>query len=365
MSKIQFLKNIDKYLGRILCAVLPAAGKPRKGKVEKVLIIRPGGIGDAVLLVPAIKLLRRQFPDVQIDILAEKRNSGVFDLVPEIHRVRHYDSLAGLFAVFGDRYDVIIDTEQWHRLSAVIARLVRSRVRIGFGTNERAKMFNYAVEYSHVDYEANSFMHLLQPVGVDISSPVAVDFLQRPDSSIQQKVDGLLSVLEDKPYVVLFPGGSISARQWGIENFSELAGLIAATGLSIVVVGGGQDMVAGDAILQDIGAGLNLAGQCDIAASAEIIARAQLLVSGDSGVLHIGVGLNRPTVSLFGPGIAKKWAPRAKYHRVINKQLECSPCTRFGYTPDCPYGVECMQQISVADVFAEVKVLLAQEGMQS
>jgi ADP-heptose:LPS heptosyltransferase len=80
--------------------------------------------------------------------------------------------------------------------------------------------------------------------------------------------------------------------------------------------------------------------------------RSQLLISGDSGVLHLGVGLGTPTVSLFGPGIADKWAPRGEQHIVINHKLPCSPGTRFGTTPPCPIGAKCIQDITVDEVFA-------------
>ncbi len=83
-----------------------------------------------------------------------------------------------------------------------------------------------------------------------------------------------------------------------------------------------------------------------------------MLVSGDSGVLHIAVGLNKPTVSLFGPGIAAKWAPRGEKHIVLNHHLDCSPCTRFGYTPSCSHGARCIQDITVEEVFTAVMTLL-------
>jgi lipopolysaccharide heptosyltransferase II len=360
MSKIRFLKNLDSLLGRFLCTVLPRAGKSQSGPIEKILLIRPGGIGDAVLLVPAIKRFRHKYPAAQIDILAEKRNAGLFELVPEVGQVFHYDSLSGLLAVLWSRYDVVIDTEQWHRLSAVVARSIRARLRVGFGTNERQRMFNPSIDYSHDDYESESFAHLLSPLGVDISTPSDPPFLHCPDSE-QQKVDALLSPLEGKPFVVIFPGASISERQWGSDKFSVLAGQIAAAGLGVVVVGGAQDKVVGDVIVKNIETGINLVGQCNLAGSAGIIARSQLLVSGDSGILHVGVGVGRPTVSLFGPGIAAKWAPRGEQHRVINKHRHCSPCTRFGSTPQCPYAVECMKQIFVNEVFEAVNDLLAQE----
>ncbi|MBI5483179.1 MAG: glycosyltransferase family 9 protein, partial [Deltaproteobacteria bacterium] len=124
----------------------------------------------------------------------------------------------------------------------------------------------------------------------------------------------------------------------------------AEAGFRIVVVGGREDREEGDIIS---GAwGLNLAGMTTLAETAAIIAGSRLLISGDSGVLHLAVGLDVPTVSLFGPGIAAKWAPRGDKHIVLNQNISCSPCTRFGTTPPCPVGVRCMKEITADQVMA-------------
>jgi ADP-heptose:LPS heptosyltransferase len=94
-----------------------------------------------------------------------------------------------------------------------------------------------------------------------------------------------------------------------------------------------------------------------------LIAGADLLVSGDSGLLHIGVALGVPTVSLFGPGIAEKWAPRGEQHCVLNLQLPCSPCTLFGTTPPCEKQLACLSGVSVDTVFNAVKKQLQQNGI--
>jgi ADP-heptose:LPS heptosyltransferase len=121
-------------------------------------------------------------------------------------------------------------------------------------------------------------------------------------------------------------------------------------GVQIVVVGGREDVGSGEAITAG-NRGLSLAGKTSLAETAGVIQQSRLVVSGDSGVLHVAVGLDVPTVSLFGPGIAAKWAPRGENHTVINKQLSCSPCTRFGYTPHCTIGACCISDISVDEVF--------------
>ena len=157
--------------------------------------------------------------------------------------------------------------------------------------------------------------------------------------------------------MALFPGASIPERRWGAGRFAELARRLEAEGLSVVVVGGGADRAAGDEIVGG-GRGLNLAGTTSLTETAAVLEKTRLLVTGDSGILHIAVGLGVPTVSLFGPGRAKKWAPRGEGHIVLNKELPCSPCTTFGYTPRCAIGAKCLGLISVGEVAEAVTTLL-------
>ncbi|MGK2945559.1 MAG: glycosyltransferase family 9 protein [Desulfuromonadales bacterium] len=353
-----FLKKLDGIIGSLLARLWPRPKQPGllPVPVSSLLLIRPGGIGDAVLLVPVIERLRDLFPAARIVVLAEKRNCGAFALCPGIDRVLCYDRPRELFAALASNYDVVIDSEQWHRLSALVARMISSQIKIGFGTNERKRLFNHSVNYRHENYELNSFFELLKPLGIEPPATVPSAFLTVPAVD-QETADNMLGDLRGVPFVALFPGASIAERCWITENFRQLAGRFVAEGLAVVVVGGKEDIAAGRAIVDGLSA-LNLAGKTSLSGTAGIMKRSQLLVSGDSGVLHLGVGLGTPTVSLFGPGIAAKWAPRGEQHIVINHKLPCSPCTRFGTTPPCPIGAKCIQDITVDEVFMAAQELL-------
>ncbi|MDA8163417.1 MAG: glycosyltransferase family 9 protein [Desulfobacteraceae bacterium] len=306
-------------------------------------------------MAPAIIGLKKKFPEATITILAEKRNAGVFALILGVDRLLRYDVPGEFLAALRLHPDLVIDTEQYHRLSAVVARMTGAGTCIGFGPNERARLFHHAVPYSHDDYEVESFFHLLEPLGIG-PSPLAPLFLSVPTQA-QGRAAELLSALEDRPLVTLFPGASIPERRWGSERFAQVAARFAQRGFGIVVIGGREDAESGAAIAQ-AASGLSLAGRTTLAETAAILSRSALLVSGDSGVLHLAVGLGIPTVSLFGPGIAAKWAPRGPKHIIINKHLPCSPCTKFGYTPKCPRNGECLARISVEEVLAASLALL-------
>jgi len=353
--KIRLIKRIDALVGKPIARLLSSPSCLTDVQVSSILIIRPGGIGDALLLAPTINLLRNNLPGASITILAERRNAGAFTLVPVVDRLLLYDSYADLIHLFGAKFDIIIDTEQWHRMSAVLARLIPSGIKIGFGTNERRGLFTHPVEYSQDEYEAQSFINLLKPLQIKDAFNCLSPYLTIPETAFAE-TDPFLGPLK-APYVSIFPGASIKERRWGVEKFSELIQRIAATGVTSVVIGGKEDKVSAEAILANAG-GLNLAGRTSLAGTAAVIAGSRLLVSGDSGVLHIAAGLGIPTVSLFGAGIANKWAPKGDIHKVINRGLACSPCTLFGTTPVCNYNVRCLDAIDAKEVAAAVDALL-------
>lgn len=150
LNKISLLKSIDRTIGRGFLTIIPRILKPggNDSKIQKILIIRPGGIGDAVLLLPSLRILKQLFPLSVIDILAEKRNQEIFSFSKEIRRAYCYDRGVELLKCLKNKYDLVIDTEQWHRLSGIVAYLTRASLRVGFDTNERRKVFTNPVQYS-------------------------------------------------------------------------------------------------------------------------------------------------------------------------------------------------------------------------
>jgi lipopolysaccharide heptosyltransferase II len=358
---IKLIKYIDKVFGALFTRLLTTPNSQTIRIPQNILVIRPGGIGDAILLLPSIRLLKNTYPDATITVLAERRNCEVFSLSPTVDRLLLYDRPGGLLQAIRGEFDVVIDSEQWHRLSAVAARLTGAPLIIGYGTNVRARLFTHLISYSHNDYEMNSFFNLLTPLGIDHPDEIVSPFLVVPDVA-RQKVEAMLGSLVTKPFVAIFSGASIPERRWWVNKFGEMAARLFQKGIPVVVVGGKADAADGENIVARK-FGLNLAGRTSLAETAAVIDMSNLLVSGDSGILHIGVGLGKPTVSLFGPGIAKKWAPRGPRHTVINKNLPCSPCTKYGYTSKCPVNARCMAEITVDEVVAAVEKLIRSERL--
>jgi heptosyltransferase II len=357
MTKVRILKKLDKLIGGLICCVPRYSGtqQPHKTDIRKILIIRPGGIGDAALLIPAICLLKKKLPEALITVLAEKRNASTFSLCPHVDKVLQYDKPYELLLAIWANYDVVIDTEQWHRLSAIIARVSGAGIAIGYATNERKKLFTHPILYSQHDYESKSFSHLLEPLAITIKNE-GLPFLTVPKEAIKN-AETLLGKFSGRPFITISPGSSVPEKQWSLNNFSKLASKINQVGFPIVVIGSDKERMSGEMITNGIEA-LNLAGKTSLLETAAVIEKSSLLVSGDSGVLHIAAGLGCPTVSLFGPSNANKWAPRGKHHITISRNLSCSPCSKFGNIPNCRINARCMAEITVEEVLGAVEKLL-------
>lgn len=355
------MKRVDATLGRLLTLLIsPPPQHSSAVSPSSILLIRPGGIGDAVHCAPTIRLLKKSFPGLMIRVLAEKRNAGVFSLIPGVDQIYRYDIPQELAAALRCSCELVIDTEQWHRLSAVVARLVSSTVKIGFGTNERSRLFTYTVSYSHDEYEAESFLRLISAIGiVPDDSALATPWFQSRETS-ETAASGLLAPFAGQSIITIFPGASVPERRWGNERFAALVQRLAKAGsLPIIVVGSGTEQEAGAALAAE--GAIDYTGKTSLPETASLLARSRVVVSGDSGVLHLAAALGRPTVSLFGPGRWKKWAPRGDQHIVIMKNLPCSPCTTYGTTARCPENTRCLTEISVEEVFDAVQTLMGEK----
>ncbi len=364
--KIEGLKKLDRVVGGIACSVSKLFVKPRvnsSASIPKILLIRPGGIGDAALLYPALRALREEFPEAQINVLAEKRNAGILIGCSYIDRVFLYDRRppVELFEALGSGYDIVVDTEQWHRLTAAFSYLTRASQRVGYATNRRGELFTHPVPYSHDDYEVYSFLNLISAITKNrYEFNEDTPFIPLEDG-LKEKACPILSNFKDNwnGVVGMFAGATVEERRWGVENFSELSEALSCEGYGTVLLGGRSDIKDARVFeLNSKGICLNLVAKLPLMETAAVISQVDLFITGDSGLMHVAYGVGTPTVSLFGSGIEKKWAPRGKRHIVINKHLFCSPCTKFGYTPRCPFGIACMRQITVDEVReAALKIL--------
>lgn len=356
---VDLLKLLDLALARPLCGlvgmVVPQAGPTANEDAPptRILVIRPGGIGDAVLFLPLLRELRRVWPNSVLDVLAERRNAGVVHGTGLADDVLRYDAFPhDLLQVLRRRYDLVIDTEQYHAMSALVTAATGAPRRIGFGTNLRRRLFTQVVPYDQLRYETLLFLELgREATGREPTWDPNVPFYDLQPAAIEF-AQHVLAPLAGRTLVTIHPGASIPERRWPVERYAELARSLVEDGFAVVVIGGKADHAAAQVIARNFSPNtlLDLTGRTSLAEAAAVIARSAVYVSADTGPLHLAYAVGVPTVHLFGAGVLQKWGPPGRKFRSLAAAVPCSPCTVYGYTPPCVQGLACMLGITSADV---------------
>ncbi len=336
-----------------LDAVDPAA-------VRRVLVIRPGGIGDMLLLLPVLQALRRGFPDAEIDVVGERRNLAILQAAAVPVRGLPYDrhSAGFLAALVRTPYDAALDFEQFHNFSAFFAFLSGAPVRVGFNINPlRNPIYTHLAPYDPLGREHAEFARLLAPLGIGAAevppfegcladrewpAPAAPD-ARRPDGA---------------GYVVVHPGASGRFKQWAPARYGAVARRLQERGLEIVALGDRGDADAAATIARCCPRPIvNAAGRTSLAEAAGLIKGARLFLSGDSGLAHLAAALGIPCVTVFGPSDERKWGACGKSHRAVVSDVPCRPCCIFGYRKPC-HSIACLDRVSAEQVHAAVAALL-------
>lgn len=341
---LKCVKIVDFILGAAISFFLPEKefiSLPSK-TFKKVLIIRPGGIGDAVFLLPILKLLKSQ--GIVVEILCESRNQEVFS--SQGYKVYLSDRLPSWQHIFNNYYDVIVDTEQWHYFSAITAYFLKARIKVGFATRKlRKKLFNQSIAYKEDEHELNNFMMLFKDLlpekvvpDINISFAIPSEFIVWASSQIPAAS------------VSVFLGASIYLRRFSKNQLLEIIKDILSKGSHAVLIGGVDVMDVANSVVKELKNSrvLNFVGHCSLIESAALIQRTKKFIGPDSGLMHLACAVGTPVVTVFGPGHLQKWAPQGKVHQIITANAPCSPCTKFGYfIPTCHGSFHCMRKIKL------------------
>jgi lipopolysaccharide heptosyltransferase I len=332
----------------------------------RFLIIRLGSLGDVVHGIPAAAALRRHFPQAGIDWLVDPRYLELLNLVEGLNHRIPFDprglTRGGAWSVVGDlrrtRYDAVLDMQGLVK-SAAIARLVGARRTIGFPRahlRERlAELFYTATpDPDAAAHVIDKGLSLLAPLGVvdrTITFPIAV-----PRSSVAA---ALAERFAPDGYALINPGAAWPNKRWPPARFGAVA---AAThrehGLrSIVLWGPGEEALASSVVAASGGAA-EAAPPTTIPDIVAITHRARLMVSGDTGPLHIGGAVGTPLVALFGPTYPERNGPWSPHDVVLSRVHTCS-CL---YERRCRREIPCIDDIVVEEVVHAVRQRLSIHG---
>jgi len=339
-----------------------------------ILIVKLSALGDVVQAIPTFEALRQQYPTDHISWLAEEENADLLLHYPRLDEVlvcqrRLWErqlrspaswptAIRNLFRFCSclrqRRYDIIIDLQGLLK-SAIWVALAKGTRKIGFdGTREGSWIvLNERLSAYDADRHAlERYLDIARYLGARVNSvriqdPWTTDEEHRFENRLNQVLrDGTV------PLVACHPMGRWLTKLWPEGHFACLAReLVKKLGVTIIFTGGSGDRDTVSRLIHLAGTNrlLNWAGTTNLRELAYLYKQAAVVVSTDSGPMHLAAALGTPVVALFGPTAPWRTGPYGDGHRVLRAGLDCSPC--FQRTCDT---MECMEKITVDKVFQAV-----------
>jgi heptosyltransferase-2 len=337
----------------------------------KILIQSTNWVGDAVMTTPAVTALAGLYPDAEITVLARSGPASVFagdTRVKEVIAGDAGDNMNPLLRPFSiarlvkaRAFDMAVIFPNSFE-SALIPFLARIPRRIGYATDVRAFLLTDAIRVPddkgarhEVYYYLGLADYLMKKEGLKAkAAPWTPELVLNVPEEGEEGARRIISSLGiEKDVLIGFnPGAAYGpAKCWPQGRFAALGRALAERHpeCRILIFGTGKEDVMADEIRAGIGeTAYNLAGRTSLAEAMGLIRRLRLLVTNDSGLMHVGAALGAPLVAIFGSTNPVATGPWSKKASVIQNKVGCGPCLKR----TCPGGFECMQGIGVEEVLS-------------
>jgi heptosyltransferase-2 len=358
-------------------------------QIRNLLVRGTNWVGDSVLSLPALKSIRQSFPHARIVLLVLPWVSGVYEECVAIDEVFLYERDQTHRGTWGRlrlaeelrarKFDAAILFQNAFE-AAVLARLAGISIRAGYDRDGRGWLLSHRVRVDPRVRQLHQTYYYLdlvdQLIGGDRSAlaaprsePSKFPASAMPDISIavsphrKEKARVALQAQGldfDRPLVGVNPGAFYgSAKRWFSERYATLLDrLMERQNVSVAIFGGANELHLADAIQTGMRNKLVvLSGRTQLAELIAMISCCDLIITNDSGPMHLAAAVRVPTLAIFGSTDELATGPMSPTAVVVNKRVECSPCL----LRECPIDHRCMTRISVDEVY-EVAVRMLREG---
>jgi len=375
---LRFVRFVDRYIGIPLCYLLHLLEKifirrSKSSSCKKILLIKTFGIGNILMLSPTFRALRKRFPGARIDLLTLTSNKGILKDNPFLDRIYyfHNESLflfvrSILKAVSGmrkEKYDVVLDFEQFAKVSAIVAFLTGAPERVGFNTPGQGRGIIYTKRVAYLDYThmIDTFSRIAKPLGIDGIEP-SLEPLPITDRE-RKKTEKFLAdnnLLNGRETVLLHPGSgpNMEFRRWEAQKFARLADLLVDNfNVNIVISAVPEEKDLVEKITSHMKhRAVSTLGQLSIKELAELISRCKFIVSNDTCPVHIASAMGTPVVGFYGPNTPYLYGPRGDNNLIFYRDPYCSPCiTNYNEKVSRCTHPFCIRRITVEEVYEKIK----------
>ena len=347
--------------------------------MDKIAIFRALYLGDMLLAVPALRALRRRFPQAEITLI------GLPWAQAFVERYSHYLDRFLAFPGFPGLKEVKFDAERT-RIFCAEARAysydlgvqmhgsgpasnefiheLQAKESVGYvpGTQQQnASGLTLSALYPAGEHEIYRNLGLTTLLGCQEEEPrLEFPLFQQDLVEVEQLLHPLLA--RSTPLIGLHPGAKYASRRWPPEYFATLADeLSSRLDAQIIFTGGDSERSLIERILRSLHTqAINLAGQTSLGGLAALINRLDLFISNDTGPAHLACALDIPSITIFGPAEYRRWAPlNSMRHLALRVPVPCSPC---GYEV-CPIDHRCLKRIDPQHVATLAAQHLAERTM--
>ena len=332
-----------------------------KNNKEKILIVGPSWIGDMVMSQSLYSLLKNNLADSELHVLAPKWSNQIIDRIPEVDKVIEQPVGHGELK-FGIRRGVAksLKKEGYTRAiiiptsfkSALIPFFADIPIRTSFLGEFRYGLINdiCMADDSLPDRTINQYITLGQKT-LDTKNKGFENPRLRVDSEEQSLVLRRLDLSNQKNVVILAPGAEYGlAKRWPVEYFKELAARLDSNNYKVWIMGSEKERHLGEIILGSSSNGniINLCGETNLSEAIDLLDYAEVLVTNDSGLMHIASAVNTHIIAIYGSSSPIFTPPLTNRKTILYLDIECSPC----FKRECYLKhFKCMKSISVAQVY--------------
>lgn len=302
----------------------------------RILLIKPSSLGDIVHALPVVSVLKEQWPTAHVTWLVKRQWADLVERAEGVDRVWPVDTTARdwvrqVRALRHECFDLAIDLQGLFR-SGALAGLCGAPRRIGFANGREGSPWFYTqlVRVPQREMHAvDRYLLVAEALGACLESPPQFRFkIAESDMAVVRSTFQSHGVLLDRPWVAMHVSARWPTKRWPLGSFAAVIDQLDQEGLGpAVLIGSSDDRHDVDQLRAlTKGAFVDLTGAVPLGCLPALLSKATVLVTNDSGPMHVAAALGTPVVAMFGPTSAVRTGPYGPGHYVLTAQVPCSPC---------------------------------------
>ncbi|MEK7699360.1 MAG: glycosyltransferase family 9 protein [Planctomycetota bacterium] len=329
--------------------------------VKRILIIRPGALGDLIVTLPTFGAIRNYFQHAYIEIMG-------YTTLLEITKGRFYADAISRF----DQADNTILFVHNDQLPPSFIKKFQDVDFIFSFVSDKEQVFTHNLRKTGVKHiihqeplpACNENTHItdyllksLDSLGITYPNIIPKVFLNNEDLCFGEKFLNDAAIDSSKVLIAIHPGSGSRQKCWPVERFAALMSRLSSNiNAQFLVISGPADDKVIEELRLKIGNTFTMVNQLPLPYLAAIVARCRLFIGNDSGVTHLAAATGTPTIAIFGPTDPRMWGPRGEKVKILYKKLPCSPCSP-DIRKNC-FPLSCLDQIGIESVIKDVYSVL-------